>query len=104
MKLIVVDEISMVSSLTLTYMHLRLEELFGGDEWFGFRNMFVGDLLQLQPVNGNPVFQNITQKARLHNWGALRRLTFGETRLLTTSSPLTSARRVIQNSPRCWTV
>ena len=57
-KLIVVDEISMVSSLTLTYMHLRLEELFGGDERFGCRNMmFVGDLLQLQPVNGNPVFQ-----------------------------------------------
>ena len=28
LKLIVVDEISMVSSLTLTYMHLRLEELF----------------------------------------------------------------------------
>ena len=68
-KLIVVDEISMVSSLTLTYMHLRLEELFGGDEWFGCRNMFVGDLLQLQPVNGNPVFQNITQKALLHKLG-----------------------------------
>ena len=45
-KLIVVDEISMVSSLTLTYMHLRLEELFSDDEWFGCRNMmFVGDLL-----------------------------------------------------------
>ena len=59
----------MVSSLTLTYMHLRLEELFGGDE-FGSRNMmFVGDLLQLQPVNGNPVFQNIVQKALLHKLG-----------------------------------
>ena len=56
-KLIVVDEISMVSSLTLTYMHLRLEELFGGDQWFGCKNMMVvGDLLQLQPVNGNAVF------------------------------------------------
>ena len=31
-KLIVVREISMVSSLILTYMHLRLEELFGGNE------------------------------------------------------------------------
>ena len=31
--------------------------------------MFVGDLLQLQPVNGNPVFQNITQKALLHKLG-----------------------------------
>ena len=61
-KLIIVDEISMVSSLTLTYMYVMLEEIFGGDDWFGSRNMFVGDLLQLQPVNGNPVFQNITQK------------------------------------------
>ena len=31
-KFIVVDEICMVSSLTLTYMHLRLEKLFGGDD------------------------------------------------------------------------
>ena len=70
LKLIIVDEISMVSSLTMTYMHLRLEELFGGDDWFGSRNMmFVGDLLQLQPVNGNPVFQNIAQKALLHKLG-----------------------------------
>ena len=68
-KLIIVDEICMVSSLTLTYMHLRLEELFGGEEWFGCRNMmFVGDLLRLQGVT-NPVFQNITQKALLHKLG-----------------------------------
>ena len=33
MKLIIVDEISMVSSLTLAYMHLRQKELFGGEEW-----------------------------------------------------------------------
>ena len=36
-KLILVDEISMVSSLIQTYMHLRLKELFGGD-WFGSCN------------------------------------------------------------------
>ena len=34
-KMIVLDEVSMVSSLNLAYMHLRLEELFGGNEWFG---------------------------------------------------------------------
>ena len=28
-KLVIVDEVSMVSSLNLAYMHLRLEELFG---------------------------------------------------------------------------
>ena len=45
-------------------MHLRLEELFGGNEWFGARNMlFVGDILQLQPaVNGMPVFEKIFPK------------------------------------------
>ena len=46
-KLFVNDEVSMVSSLNLAYIHLRLEELFGGNEWFGSKNMlFVGDILQ----------------------------------------------------------
>ena len=63
-KFIIVDEVSMVSSLNLAYMHLRLEELFGTNEWFGSKNMlFVGDLLQLPPVNGNPVFEKITKKS-----------------------------------------
>ena len=45
-KMIIVDEVSMVSSLNLAYMHLRLEEMFGGNDWFGSKNvMFVGDLL-----------------------------------------------------------
>ena len=65
-KMFNIDEVSMVSSLNLAYMHLRLEELFGGNEWFGARNMlFVGDILQLQPVNGTPVFEKITQKSVL---------------------------------------
>ena len=29
----------MVSSFNLAYMHLRLEELFGGHDWFGGRNV-----------------------------------------------------------------
>ena len=63
-KFIIVDEVSMVSSLNLAYMHLRLEELFGTNEWFGSKNMlFVGDLHQLPPVNGNPVFEKITKKS-----------------------------------------
>ena len=62
-KMIIVDEISMVSSLNFAYMHMRLEERFGTHEWFGAKNMlFVGDLLQLQPVNGHPVFEKIARK------------------------------------------
>ena len=51
-KSIIVDELSMVSGLMLTHMHLKLQELFGGAERFGSGNMmFVGDLLQLQRVH-----------------------------------------------------
>ena len=58
LKMVIVDKVSMVSSLNLAYMHLRLEELFGDQDWFCSMNMlFVGDLLQLQPVNGQPVFK-----------------------------------------------
>ena len=63
----------MVSSLNLAYIHLRLEELFGGDEWFGSTNMlFVGDILQLQPVNGSAVFENITKKTLLLKLKSIR--------------------------------
>ena len=63
LKLIIIDEISMLSSLSLAYIHLRLQELFGGDQWFGSMNiLFVGDILQLPPVNGSMVFQNVSNK------------------------------------------
>ena len=53
----------MVSSLNLAYIHLRLEEIFGADKWFGGKTMlFVGDNLQLPPVNGTPVFQQVPNK------------------------------------------
>ena len=43
-QLFIIDEISMVSSLNLAYMHMRLEELFDEGECFESRNMmFVGD-------------------------------------------------------------
>ena len=50
LKLIIIDEVSMLSNLNLAYIHLRLEELFSGsdDEYFGSMNMlFVGNILQL---------------------------------------------------------
>ena len=49
----------MVSSLNLAYMHLKLEELLGGHNWFVSKSMVCfGDLLQLPPVNGDS-FQKI---------------------------------------------
>ena len=34
LKLIIIDQVSMPSSLCLAYIHLRLEEMFGSDLWF----------------------------------------------------------------------
>ena len=66
LKLVIIDEVSMLSNLNLAYIHLRLEDIFGVSdhgEWFASMNMlFVGDILQLPPVTGLPVFANITNK------------------------------------------
>ena len=67
----------MVSSLNLAYIHLRLQELFGGDEWFGGRNiLFVGDLLQLPPVNGTPIFERLSQKIVQYRLGCATALKY----------------------------
>ena len=41
LKVLIIDEISMVSSLNLAYIHMRLEELFGASDWFGGRNVLL---------------------------------------------------------------
>ena len=62
--LLTIDEVSMASNLNLAYIHLRLDELFGRDQWFGGVNvLFAGDVLQLPPVIGAPVFDKMTNKA-----------------------------------------
>ena len=67
---LIVDEVSMVSSLNLAYMHLRLEELFGGHDWFGSKSIVCyGDLLQLPPVNGSSVFQTVSRKSLCQKLG-----------------------------------
>ena len=40
LKLVVIDEVSMLSCLNLAYIHLRLQEIFGG-----VNMLFVGDVL-----------------------------------------------------------
>ena len=46
LKLLIIDEVSMVSSLNMAYIHLRLDVIFAKDEWFGGVNvLFVGDIL-----------------------------------------------------------
>lgn len=59
--LFIIDEVSMISNVTLLYMHLRLTEIYNTFElengWFGGKHiLFFGDLLQLPPVHEKLIF------------------------------------------------
>ena len=59
LKVIIVDEISMVSNDLLFYVHLRLNEIFGSvnnEHFAGITVITVGDFFQLPPVGGRPVY------------------------------------------------
>lgn len=65
--LVIIDEISMVSNVTLIYIHLKLCEIYdtgsSDDGWFGKINILVfGDLLQLPPVNEQSPFLPLNAK------------------------------------------
>ena len=64
----------MLSNLNLAYIHLRLEELFGGsgDEYSGSMNMLlVGDILQLPPITESPVFSKLCNKLIASRMGSI---------------------------------
>ena len=61
LKLIIVDEISMVSNKTLLHIHQRLKEIFNtlNSELFAQISFIaVGDLYQLPPIRRKAVFEN----------------------------------------------
>lgn len=59
-RLLIIDEISMVSNIMLLYVNRRLREIFSSDLDFGGLNVLVlGDLLQLKPVRSGFVYEDI---------------------------------------------
>ena len=51
LKLVIIDEISMVGNRTLNFINIRLQQLMGTKEVFGGLSVIaVGDLYQLKPV------------------------------------------------------
>ena len=75
LKLLIIDEISMVSSLTLLYIHFRLTEITADDQQFGAVNLVVfGDLNQILPVKGNQSFQTMTLQEAKQQLGAVSSL------------------------------
>lgn len=81
--LLIIDEISMVSNVTLAFINQRLCEIFDTfqteDGWFGRINILLfGDLLQLQPVNGEMPFVTIPQKVHNKHFDSLTSVNFWE--------------------------
>ena len=69
LKLLIIDEISLVSADMLYTIHMRLTEIFNTPKTTPFANLnvvLVGDLLQICPVQGTLVFNtplNLKYKA-----------------------------------------
>ena len=63
LKLLFIDEVSMVGSGTFNFINLRLQQIMGTQAVFGGVSMIVvGDLFQLKPVFDKPwIFDNLLQ-------------------------------------------
>jgi len=61
LKLLIIDQVSMVSSLVLLFIHLRLTEITANPQLFGSISVVLfADFLQLPPVKGNQPFVLVT--------------------------------------------
>ena len=77
LKLIIIDEVSMVSNITLLHIHQRLKDIFGSFNsqlFAGISVVAVGDLYQLPPIRRKPIFDNYKNNSynlchpwRVHN-------------------------------------
>ena len=62
MKILIIDEISMVGAQTFSNLNLTLQEIFENEEPFGRVSVLaVGDLMQLNPVGERPVYKSQTK-------------------------------------------
>ncbi|XP_053405183.1 uncharacterized protein LOC128558914 [Mercenaria mercenaria] len=64
LSVIIIDEISMVSKVKLSFIDQRLQQLTGTNKAFGGLSIIaVGDLYQLQPVTGGWIFKDLDRGA-----------------------------------------
>ena len=83
LKLIVIDEISMVANTTLLHIHQRLKEIFGSSNsqlFAGISILAVGDLYQLPPIRRKSVFDNYKNETfnLCHPWHAFEMIELTE--------------------------
>lgn len=70
---LIVDEVSMVSSTLLNQINNRLQHIRGSDHPFGGLDViFVGDLRQLPPVRSQPIFRPVNNLSGAMVWRSLK--------------------------------
>jgi len=80
LKLVIIDEVSMVSSLTLLYIHLRLTEILSNNQPFGGVSIVCfADFLQLPPVKGNQPFEPVTLREAKQRLGSISSIPLWQT-------------------------
>ena len=80
LKLLIIDELSMVSSLTLLYIHLRLTEIMCNNQPFGGISIVCfADFLQLPPVKGNQPFEPVTLRETKQRLGSISSIPLWQT-------------------------
>ena len=61
-EVVIVDEMSLVSSDNLYNLHKRLQEIFASEDTFGGRCiLLIGDILQLPPIRAPQIFSEPKQ-------------------------------------------
>ena len=83
LKLIIIDEISMVSNTTLLHIHQRLKEIFAtpANQLFaGISFIVVGDFYQLPPIRSRSVFENYKNDVcnLYHPWAVFKMIELTE--------------------------
>lgn len=83
LKLIIIDEISMVGNTTLLHIHQRLKEIFDTNNsqlFAGISIIALGDLYQLPPIQRKLVFDNYANDAfnLCHPWHAFEMIELTE--------------------------
>ena len=82
LKLIIIDEISMVGNTTLLHIHQRLKEIFGTSSklFAGISIIAVGDLYQLPPIKKKAVFDSykIESHNLCHPWSVFKMIELTE--------------------------
>ena len=83
LKLIIIDEISMVGNTTLLHIHQRLKEIFGTTSsllFAGITIIVVGDLCQLPPIRKRFVFDDFKNDSYnlCHPWKVFKMIELHE--------------------------